>query len=47
MEIAETLYLIERLEDLQTEMQGMITPPYLSTTLLYDLSKRLIMYQNR
>ena len=38
--VAKILRLIERLEDLYTEVQGMISSPHLSTTLLYDVSQR-------
>ena len=33
--VANLLRLIERLEELHTEVQGMISSPHLATTLLY------------
>ena len=45
--VTELLRLIERLEELHTEVQGMISPPNLSTTLLYDVSRRWRLYLNR
>ena len=41
--VAELLRLIERLEELHTEVQGMISPPHLSTTLLFDVSRQWIL----
>ena len=38
--VAKLLRLIERLEELHTEVQGMISSPHLSTTLLFDVSLR-------
>ena len=35
--VVELLRLIERLEELHTEVKGMISSPHLSTTLLYDV----------
>ena len=37
--IMDILYLIERLEELHTEVQGKITPPHLSTALIYYMSR--------
>ena len=45
--VAELLRLIERLEELHTEVQGMISSPHLVTTLLYDVSRRWSQYLNR
>ena len=45
--IAELLRLIERLEDLHTGVQGMISSPQLSTTLLFDMSRQWSLYLNR
>ena len=36
---AELLRLIERLEELHTKLKGTTTPPQLSTTLLFDVSR--------
>ena len=44
--IAELLRLIERLEELHTEVQGMISSPHLATTLLFDVSRRWSLYLN-
>ena len=38
--IANLLRLIERLEDLHTEVQEMISFPQLTTKLLYDVSRQ-------
>ena len=35
--VAEILYLIERLEKLHTEVQGMVSSPHLDTTLPYNV----------
>ena len=45
--VAELLRLIERLEELHTEVQGMTTFPHLATTLLYDVSRLWSLYLNR
>ena len=45
--VAELLRLIERLEELYTEVQGMISSPHLATTLLFDVSRRWSQYLNR
>ena len=45
--VAELLLLIERLEELHTEVQGIISSPHLATTLLVDVSPRWIQYLNR
>ena len=45
--VAELLRLIERLEELHAEVQEMISPPHLSTTILYYASRRWIQYLNR
>ena len=37
---AEIIHLIERLEELHTEVQGMISSPNLATTLIYDVLRR-------
>ena len=37
---AELIRLIERLEELHTEVQGMISSPRLATTLIYDVLGR-------
>ena len=46
-DVAKLLRLIERLEKLQTEVQGMISSPHLATTLLLDVSRQWIQYLNR
>ena len=38
--VAELLRLIERLEELHMEVQGMISSPHLATTLLFDVSQQ-------
>ena len=45
--VAELLRLIERLEDLHTEVQGVISSPNLATTLLFDVLRRWSQYLNR
>ena len=35
--VAETLRFIERLEELHTEMQGVVSSPHLATTLIFDV----------
>ena len=45
--LAELLCLIERLEELHTELWGVISCPHLATTFLYDVSRRWIQYLNR
>ena len=45
--VAELLRLIKRLDDLHTEVQGMITSPYLATTLLYNVLCWWSLYLNR
>ena len=44
--VAELLRLIERLEEIHTEVQGMISSPHLSTKLLFDVSRRWSQYLN-
>ena len=38
--VADIPHLIERLEDLYKEVQGMITYPHLTTAILFDVSRR-------
>ena len=45
--IADLLRLIEILEELHTEVQGIISSPHLVTTLLYDVSQQCNLYLNR
>ena len=45
--VADILRFIEILEEHQTEVQGMITRPHLTTALLYDVSRRWSLYLNR
>ena len=45
--VAEILCLIERLEYLPTEVQGMISSPHIATTLLFDVLRRWSLYLNR
>ena len=45
--ITELLRLIEIMEELHTEVQGMISSLHLSTTLLFDVSRQWILYLNR
>ena len=44
--ITELLHLIERPEEIHTEVQGMISSLHLATTLLFDISQRWILYLN-
>ena len=37
---AELIRIIERLKELHTEVQGMISSPHLATTLIYDMLRR-------
>ena len=46
-DVAELLRLIERLEELHTKVQGIISSPHLSTTLLFDVSRRCSQYLKR
>ena len=41
------LHLIERLEELLTELQGMISPHHLAMKIIYDVSWRWRQYLNR
>ena len=45
--VAELLNLIERLEEIHTEVQGMISSPHLTTILLYDVLRQWSQYLNR
>ena len=45
--VPELLRIIERLEELHTEVQGVISSPHLATTLLFNLSRRWSLYLNR
>ena len=45
--VADILRLIKSLEELHTKVQGLITYPYLSTTTIYKVLRRWIMYLNR
>ena len=45
--IAELLRVIEILEELHTEVQGMISPLHLSTAVLFDVSRQWSLYLNR
>ena len=45
--IMELIRLIKRLEELHTKVQGMISPPHLATTLLFNVSRRWSLYLNR
>ena len=45
--VAKLLRHIEMLEELHTEVQGVISSPHLATTLLFDVSRRWIQYLNR
>ena len=44
---AELLCLIERLDDLHAEVQGMISSPHLATTIIYNMSGWWSLYINR
>ena len=44
--VAELLRVIERLEELHTEVQGVISSPHLATTLIFDVSRQWILYLN-
>ena len=41
--VSELLHLITRMEELHTEVQGMITHAHLATALLFDVSWRWIL----
>ena len=43
----EILRSVERLEEIHTKVQGMISSPHLATTLLFDLLRRWTLYLNR
>ena len=45
--VTKLLRLIERLEELHTKVQGMISSTHLATTLLFYMSRRRINYLNR
>ena len=45
--VAELLHLIGRLEELHTEVQGMISSPHLAMILLFDVLWRWSQYLNR
>ena len=45
--VAKLLHLIERLEELHKNVQGMISSPHLATTLLYHVSRRCSHYLSR
>ena len=45
--VTKLLRLIERLEELHTKVQGIISPPHLATTLFYDVLRRWSQYFNR
>ena len=45
--ITEILRLIENMEDLHTNTQGMITPLHLAKTLMIDVYRRRSLYLNR
>ena len=44
--IADLLSLVERLEEIHTKVQGIISFPCLTTTLLYDVSQQWILHLN-
>ena len=43
-DVVELLRLIERPQELNTEAQGIISPPHLTTTLLYNVLRRWSLY---
>ena len=45
--VSDLLCLIERLEELHTKLQGMISSPNLATKLPFDVSWRWSLYLNR
>ena len=45
--VAELFRLVERPEELHTEVQGMISSPHLATTLLFDVLWQWSQYLNR
>ena len=47
LERVTLIRLIERLEEIQTKVQGMISSPHLVTTLLYNMSQRWTQNLNR
>ena len=46
-DVLELLRLVEILEELHTELQGMISYPHMDTTLLYDVLQRWSQLLNR
>ena len=38
--VTDILCLMDRMEKLHTDVQGVISSPHLATTLLYDVSRR-------
>ena len=45
--ITELLHIIEILDEIHTEVQGMIKPHHLSTTLICDVLRYWYLYLNR
>ena len=45
--VAEILHLINILEEIHTEVQGIITSPHLATTLIFDVSRQWSLYLSR
>ena len=45
--VMEILHLVEGVEELRTEVQGIITSPCLATTLMYDVLSQWSLYLNR
>ena len=45
--IAEILRIVERLEEIHTKVQGVISSPHIATTLLFDLSRQWSLYLNK
>ena len=45
--VVDILCLIESLEELHTEVQGIISPPHPAMTLLYNVLRRWSLYSNR
>ena len=45
--VAKLLRLIDKSDELHTKVQGMISPPHLAKTLLYDVLRRWSQYLNR
>ena len=46
-DLVDLLRLVESLEEIHTEVQGMVSSPHLAPTLLYDALRRWGQYLNK